>query len=113
MCKCCIKESKYENDHTRSLANGGTNEDPNLQPLCKPCHKDKCKSEHEDGSYIRLNDTESSYNLSVQSIMDSQPSLTHAFIEPIIYDKEKHEPLQTDQTIYNIDINKCCKHILY
>jgi hypothetical protein len=44
--------------------------------------------------------------------MDSQPSLTHAFIEPIIYDKEKHEPLQTDQTIYNIDIKKCRKNIL-
>jgi hypothetical protein len=28
--------------------------------------------------------------------MKSQLSLTHPFIEPFTYDKEKHEPLQTD-----------------
>ena len=108
ICKCCIKETKFEIDHIRSLANGGTNEEPNLQPLCKPCHKDKCKSEHEDGSYMRINDTESSYNSSVQSVMDSQLSFSHAFIEPIIYD-----PLKIYHSIFNIDINKCRKNILY
>jgi 5-methylcytosine-specific restriction endonuclease McrA len=38
MCKCCTKDIKFEIDHIRSLASGGTNEKSNLQVLCKACH---------------------------------------------------------------------------
>jgi len=40
-CKCCLKKKKYDIDHIRPLANGGTNEIDNLQALCKACHRDK------------------------------------------------------------------------
>jgi 5-methylcytosine-specific restriction endonuclease McrA len=35
MCKCCVNEVKIEIDHKIPLSGGGTNENPNLQVLCK------------------------------------------------------------------------------
>jgi 5-methylcytosine-specific restriction enzyme A len=106
ICKCNIKES-YEIDHIRPLANGGKEEKSNLQPLCKACHRDKCSNEHENGDYIRIIDSESSFNNHIQSVMDSPLSQTHAFIEPIVDDVDE------SRKIFNIDINKCRKNILY
>ena len=106
ICKCNIKES-YEIDHIRPLANGGNEEPSNLQPLCKACHRDKCSNEHENGDYIRIIDSESSFNNHVQSVMDSQLAQTHAFIEPMVDELYEH------RKIFNIDINKCRKNILY
>ena len=103
-CKECL--DKFEIDHIRALANGGTNDIKNLQPLCKSCHKIKCSGEHEDGSYIKINDTESSFNNQTQEIMESTLAQTHAFVEPVHFKK-------IDKTIYTIDINKCRKNILY
>jgi len=34
----------------------------NLQILCKSCHLYKTKTEIEDGSYVKISNTESSYN---------------------------------------------------
>ena len=34
-CQCCLKGVKFNVDHIRPLANGGTNDLKNLQPLCK------------------------------------------------------------------------------
>ena len=58
MCKCCIKAVKFHVDHIRSLANGGTNHIDNLQPLFIECHMDKTSTEHDQGKYVKLNDTE-------------------------------------------------------
>ena len=52
------------------MAEGGTNDAENLQVLCKPCHFDKTKIEHEQG-YIRLSQTESSFNSTVKEIFNS------------------------------------------
>jgi hypothetical protein len=82
-CKCEIKDNTYEIDHIRPLANGGTNKANNLQPLCKACHGDKCSNEHESGEYIKIIDSESSFNNHIQSVMDSPLAQTHAFIENI------------------------------
>ena len=106
-CKCKLKEGHYDIDHIKPLAKGGTNEDSNLQPLCKMCHNEKTQNEHEDGSFVRINDTESCFNSNVQEIIDSPNAQIHAFVQPIYYDK-----VQSDKMIYNIDINRCRKNIL-
>jgi 5-methylcytosine-specific restriction enzyme A len=45
LCRHCAQKGKVteaeEVDHIRSLEDGGTYEDSNAQPLCKPCHKVK------------------------------------------------------------------------
>jgi hypothetical protein len=82
-CECDIKDNTFEIDHIRPLANGGDNKASNLQPLCKACHGDKCSNEHETGEYIKIIDSESSFNNHIQSVMDSPLAQTHAFIETI------------------------------
>ena len=108
ICKCCIKDTKFHIDHIRALSNGGTNEKSNLQPLCKSCHMVKTSNEHESGKYIKINDSESTFNTQVQEIMSSPLSQTHAFVE-----KAYFKELEQDKIIYSIDINKCRKNILY
>ena len=34
-CQCCLESKKYEIDHKKPLASGGTNQIDNLQALCK------------------------------------------------------------------------------
>jgi hypothetical protein len=108
MCQCCTKDIKFEIDHIKSLASGGTNEKSNLQVLCKACHLIKTSNEHESGQYIKVSDTESTFNTQVQDVFDSPLSQTHAFVE-----KAYFKEIQQDQTIFTIDINKCRKNILY
>ena len=82
-CNICHDDiiAEFHIDHIKPLANHGTNDDDNLQVLCISCHKDKTKSEQDDGSYIRLIETESSFNIQLQDIMDSDLSYRYAFIE--------------------------------
>ena len=63
-CGCCQKElnkKKFHIDHIIPLACGGTNDENNLQLLCVGCHYEKTKNEQEEG-YIKINETESSFN---------------------------------------------------
>jgi len=108
MCKCCTKEKPFEIDHITPLSGGGTNEKSNLQVLCKACHLIKTANEHETGQYIKISDTDSTFNSQVQEVMNSPLSQTHAFVE-----KAYFKEIQEDQTIFTIDINKCRKNILY
>ena len=64
------------------LAEGGTNEAANLQVLCKKCHFEKTQVEHENG-YIKLSQTESSFNSTVKEIFNSDLNTKHAFVEKI------------------------------
>ena len=41
----------------------------------------KTSNEHESGKYIKINDSESTFNTQVQEIMSSPLSQTHAFVE--------------------------------
>ena len=68
----------------------------------------KTSNEHESGQYIKINDTESTFNTQVQEIMTSPLSQTHAFVEKAYFKK-----LDEDKIIYSIDINKCRENILY
>ena len=36
-----VKNKKFDIDHITPLSSGGTNNEDNLQILCKPCHIDK------------------------------------------------------------------------
>jgi 5-methylcytosine-specific restriction enzyme A len=104
-CKCCLESKKYDIDHIRPLANGGTNQIDNLQGLCKSCHQDKTANEHEQGQYVKFSDTESCFNNTVQEIMNSALSHAYAFVEPI------REPTK-GKKLFTIDINKCRRNIL-
>jgi 5-methylcytosine-specific restriction enzyme A len=104
-CKCCLKAKKYDIDHIRPLANGGTNQIDNLQALCKSCHQDKTGNEHEQGQYVKFSDTESCFNNTVQEIMNSPLSHAYAFVEPV------KEPVK-GKKLFTIDINKCRRNIL-
>jgi hypothetical protein len=77
-------KQKYEVDHIKPLASGGTNDIKNLQLLCKSCHKEKTQTEKEDGSYVRIIETESSFNNQVNDIMNSTLCERYAFIENVV-----------------------------
>ena len=97
MGKCAICDEKlqrkYEVDHIKPLASGGTNDIDNIQLLCKSCHKEKSQREKEDGSYVRIIDTESSFNNQVLEVMNGEHSQRFAFIEHL-------EPLDQDDDKY-------------
>jgi hypothetical protein len=80
MCKCCTKDTKFEIETILPLSGGGTNEMSNHQVLCKACHLIKTSNEHESGQYIKVSDTESTFNTQVQDILDSALSQTYAFV---------------------------------
>ena len=73
VCKCCTKEEPFEIDHILPLSGpgGGTNENCNLQILCKVCYLIKTANEHETGQYIKISDTESTFNSQIQEIINS------------------------------------------
>ena len=76
LCKTDIKR-KFEIDHIIPVACGGTNDDDNLQVLCKPCHKNKTQSEKEEGAYVKIINSESSFNQQVQEVMENK--LSHRY----------------------------------
>ena len=105
-CNICEKKvTEFEIDHVRPLASGGTNDMSNLQVLCKTCHREKCESEKEDGSYVKIIDSESSFNSKVKHIIESDLSKSYAFIETV-------KATSSKKTV-TFDINKCRTNILY
>ena len=103
-----IKKCQFEMDHIKPLSIGGNNEIINLQTLCKGCHNLKTRCEQEQG-YFKMSDTESSFNTITKSIYDSSLCSTYAFIEKI----NEKSPKSYGSKIYNIDIKKSRKNILY
>jgi len=107
-----------EIDHIVPLAIGGNNENDNVQVLCKGCHFEKTQTEKENG-YVKISDTESSFNNEVLNIMNSNLNNSYAFIEKV----EEHTPdnkfkkiksmTQKPAKIFNIDINKSRKNNLF
>lgn len=102
---CKKKATDFDIDHIRPLANGGTNDLNNLQVLCKTCHREKCEAEKEDGAYVRIIDSESSFNNKVKNIIESDLSKSYAFIETV--------KATSTQKVVTFDINKCRTNILY
>lgn len=44
-CKCGLVTMKLELDHIVNVAQGGSDDESNLQSLCPPCHKEKTLKE--------------------------------------------------------------------
>jgi energy-coupling factor transporter ATP-binding protein EcfA2 len=107
-CNVCRDKIKdlFHIDHIRPLANGGNNDNDNLQVLCKQCHQDKTETEIENGAYNKLRDSQSSFNKKVTKIMNSQAAKAYAFIETL-------QQKQQYNKVFSLDINKCRTNILY
>ena len=86
--------------HNNSYYNPNNDLD-NLQLLCKSCHKEKSMREKEDGSYIRIIETESSFNNQVNEIMNSELSERYAFIEHRV-------PIEDEEENARCCNAKCC-----
>jgi 5-methylcytosine-specific restriction protein A len=113
ICQACEKKvtlATFELDHILALANGGTNELDNIQMLCKTCHQDKTKSEKEDG-YVKLIDTESSFNAMTRNIFTSRLCGSYAFIERLVDQTPKIKNITSK--VHHLDINKCRKNVMY
>jgi 5-methylcytosine-specific restriction protein A len=110
-CASCKKEIKkaFDIDHIIPLAEGGTNEPENLQVLCKPCHFEKTQSEQERG-YIKLSQTESSFNSRTKEIFNSSLNAKHAFVEKL---KEEIPTKLRDNKIHFFDKVRCRKNAMY
>ena len=110
-CNVCheVLKGGFHVDHIKPLSSGGNNDKINLQALCIPCHSDKTKKEVDNGAYVKMNETESSYNSKVMEVMNSEQSKTWAFIETM---NDVPKTL-TNNKVYHIDINKCRKNIMY
>ena len=107
-CQTEIDFDKCEIDHIKSLASGGSNDISNLQPLCKSCHREKTTTELADGSYVKIDETESSYSNELESIVNSPLGQSLAFIE-----KMKDRRTNDKSKTHCFDINKTRKNILY
>ena len=109
ICNCKLKQKAFEIDHIIPLACGGSNDNENLQVLCKPCHFVKTKEEKEEHVYVRTSQTESSFNSNVQEIIESPLSSAYAFVETM----KSKVPKKYNPKVYSFDINKCRKNRLY
>lgn len=109
-CNCCeksITNNQFQIDHIKPLAAGGDNSDENLQVLCKDCHYEKTKEEHDNNQYVKISDTESSYNKQTYEIINSDLSSCFAFVERFI----PYEP--TNKLLFKFDLNKSRKNAMY
>ena len=109
-CQSCNKELTEKNfhiDHIIPLACGGSNESENLQILCKPCHFDKTRNEQENG-YVKVSETESSFNSTTKEIFNSSLNASYAFVENL-----GDIPLHLKNAlIHHFDMIKCRKNML-
>ena len=106
-CNICNTQltNKYEIDHIRPLANGGSNDESNLQLLCCSCHRDKTITERENGEYIREFDFTSRYNLQSYELLNgkyfNKCPFTHSINE-----------LNDDDELHSVDMNKTRRNLL-
>ena len=87
----------FDIDHVHPLSAGGTNDESNLQALCKKCHHDKTQNEKDNNEHMKLSSTYSSFNQTVEQIMNSPLSQHYAFVEKLYNDKEVTEYYDYDE----------------
>ena len=110
ICNICKKEMTLKQcqiDHISPLACGGTNDDINLQSICKECHFEKTQEEKENHEYIKISDTNSSYNTQLLDIINSSSNLSRSFVETFVKYSKKND------LIFKIDMNKSRKNAMY
>ena len=105
-CLCsCKLEKQFHIDHIKPLANGGTNDDINLQALCPTCHRDKCQLEQENCDYIARDEIMSYFNLEISNLLKTNYFRKVAFTEYL--DDSIHT-----KNCYGIDMIKCRRNLL-
>ena len=52
-CDCKVEAKGFHLDHIKPLASGGTDDDQNVQVLCKDCHMMRCKEEQESHEHAK------------------------------------------------------------
>ena len=109
-CSCvkCGSTKNLQIDHILPLANGGTNDEDNLQALCKECHFEKTKEEREDNLYMRVDEISSSFNEKVGKVFNSDLMKKWAFVE-----KFAEYESSSLASKYGYDICKCRKNNMY
>ena len=90
-CDKTLTMSNFQIDHIHPLSAGGTNDENNLQALCKECHFDKTQSEKDNNEHIMLSPTYSSFNESMTEIFNSPLNQHLAFVE--IVDQNENDEL--------------------
>ena len=106
-CKSDITK-KYQIDHIKPLAAGGNNDISNLQALCIECHFEKTKEEQDNGEYVKIDETKSSFCNKTLDIIKSDLYKRWAFVENI------ETGIDTKYNIIKyIDLNKTRKNILF
>lgn len=57
LCRPCLKQGKVKHadevDHITPKAQGGTDDEANLQPICNECHRGKTQAESAAGGALR------------------------------------------------------------
>ena len=101
-----LKLDSFHIDHILALANGGNNDIDNLQILCKECQYVKTKDEADEG-WVRVSDTESSFNSETSQVFESELSRSWAFVEKL----EEH--YDESKKLFGFDINRCRKNCMY
>ena len=71
-------------DHIKPLASGGNNNDTNLQCICRECHFEKTQEEKDNHEYIKISDTNSSYNTQLLDIINSSYNLSRSCVETFV-----------------------------
>ena len=106
MCHDALKMTHFHIDHIQALADGGRNHIDNLQILCQECHFTKTKEEAEDG-WVKVSETESSFNSETSKVHESDLSRVWAFVE------KREETHDENSKLFGFDINKCRKNQMY
>ena len=83
--KCNLPSTIFEIDHIVPLSTGGSNNEKNLQLLCKDCHSIKTIEENNLG-YELIDDEASFYNEVSNNIMKSWAMKSWQFVEKISHD---------------------------
>ena len=106
-CKTALIKGSYQYDHIIPLAAGGSNEIQNVQILCIKCHYEKTKAEQDNGEYIYVNKSESSFNNEIKNVYNSDNSKVFAFVERV------SKTIPNDYTkLLHIDLTKTRRNIL-
>jgi len=106
-CNCKLESKGFHLDHIKPLTSGGTNDESNIQILCKDCHMMKSKEEQENHEYVKISETASSFNQQVFDIMTDKLTNVFSFVETVKASSNKQN------TIFKIDMNKSRKNSIY
>ena len=110
LCQICKEAVELKNthiDHILPLAAGGSNEECNLQILCKSCHIAQSQIEMLEHEYVKTSPTKSSFNSMTLDIIISPLTNVYPFIETFTPTNKNNRKL------FAIDLIRSRKNSLY